>query len=125
MSRFWCLFVSSFIFCIGQICAIIIENPHVLVLLSGLTGCTSPLYHFHSLAYLLRILGTVAYGFLYGVFPSLVAATFGIGGLSTNWGFMTLAPVIFGNIFNILYGKLPPCLVLTILNTLPLILETG
>lgn len=86
MSRCWCLFVSSSIFCIAQICAVLIENPHVLVLLSGLTG--------------------LAYGFLYGVFPSLVAETFGVSGLSTNWGFMSLAPVIFGNIFNILYGRI-------------------
>lgn len=47
----------------------------------------------------------MAYGFLYGVFPSLVAETFGVSGLSTNWGCISLAPVIFGNIFNILYGR--------------------
>jgi len=46
----------------------------------------------------------VAYGFLFGVYPSLVAETFGVHGLSQNWGCMTLAPVISGNIFNLLYG---------------------
>lgn len=47
----------------------------------------------------------VGYGFLFGVYPSIVVQVFGINGLSTNWGFMTIAPVISGNIFNILYGK--------------------
>merc|ERR1711881_516294 len=27
-----------------------------------------------------------------------------VSGLTVNWGFMTLAPVIFGNIFNLAYG---------------------
>lgn len=48
----------------------------------------------------------VAYGFLFGVYPSLVAATFGINGLSQNWGSMTLSPIVFGNIFNLLYGHI-------------------
>jgi hypothetical protein len=49
---------------------------------------------------------TVAYGFLFGVFPSLVAHTFGVHGLSQNWGTMTLSPVIFGNLFNLIYGAI-------------------
>lgn len=48
----------------------------------------------------------MAYGFLFGVYPSLVAETFGVHGLSQNWGCMTLAPVISGNIFNLLYGRI-------------------
>lgn len=64
--------------------ALRIENPHYLVLVSSLTG--------------------LAYGFLFGCFPSLVAEAFGINGLSTNWGCMTLSPVISGNVFNIFYG---------------------
>lgn len=107
MSRSWCIVVSSAIFCIAQICALLIENPHFLVLLSGVTGCKCPLHHIYSLGYLLGTLDAVAYGFLYGVFPSLVAETFGIRGLSTNWGFTNVAPIIFGNLFNILYGRAP------------------
>jgi len=48
----------------------------------------------------------VAYGFLFGVYPSLVAEAFGVHGLSQNWGCMIFAPVIAGNIFNLLYGTL-------------------
>ncbi|EAU38072.1 conserved hypothetical protein [Aspergillus terreus NIH2624] len=86
MSRFWCLFISSVVFTVTQLAGAAISNPHQLVVVSGFTG--------------------VAYGFLFGVFPSLVAHTFGIGGLSQNWGAMTLAPVLSGNVFNLLYGSI-------------------
>lgn len=86
MSRFWCLFISAVVFTITQLAGSVISNPHELVLVSGCTG--------------------LAYGFLFGVFPSLVAHAFGIGGLTQNWGVMTLAPVISGNVFNLLYGHI-------------------
>ena len=86
MSRFWCLFVSSIIFLIAQVCGTLIDHPQILGFLSGLTG--------------------LAYGFLFGVYPSLVAETFGVNGLSQNWGSMTLAPILFGNIFNLIYGHI-------------------
>lgn len=86
MSRFWCLFISSIIFLFAQVCGTTIDNPHTLGFLSGLTG--------------------LAYGFLFGVYPALVAETFGVNGLSQNWGSMTLAPILFGNIFNLVYGHI-------------------
>lgn len=86
MSRFWCLFISAVVFTGTQLAGASIDNPNTLVLVSGFTG--------------------VAYGFLFGVFPSLVAHTFGIGGLSQNWGAMTMAPVLSGNVFNMLYGSI-------------------
>ena len=84
MSRFWCLFISALVFTLTQLAGASISNPNTLVVVSALTG--------------------VAYGFLFGVFPALTAHTFGIGGLSQNWGAMTLAPVFSGNVFNLLYG---------------------
>lgn len=86
MSRFWCLFVSAVVFTLTQLGGSMISNPNTLIAVSAFTG--------------------VAYGFLFGVFPSLVAHTFGIGGLSQNWGVMTLAPVFSGNVFNLLYGRI-------------------
>lgn len=85
-SRFWCLFASAIIFCLAQLAGTAIATPNLLVLLSALTG--------------------FAYGMLFGVYPSLVAHCFGVHGLSQNWGTMTLAPVISGNIFNLLYGRI-------------------
>ncbi|KAL6235238.1 hypothetical protein BDW75DRAFT_251056 [Aspergillus navahoensis] len=84
MSRFWCLFISSAVFTLTQLAGASIWNPNQLALVSAFTG--------------------VAYGFLFGVFPSLTAHTFGINGLSQNFGVMTMAPVLSGNIFNLFYG---------------------
>lgn len=83
-SRIWCLVVAGTIFFIAQICALTIINPHLLSLVSGLSG--------------------LGYGFLFGVFPSIVAESFGIHGLSQNWGLMTMSPVLSGNVFNLFYG---------------------
>ncbi|PQE29135.1 major facilitator superfamily transporter protein [Rutstroemia sp. NJR-2017a BBW] len=83
-SGLWCLTIASLIFLVGQIAALNTENPHLLFLVSSFTG--------------------LGYGFLFGCFPSLVAEAFGVHGLSTNWGFMTLSPVISGNVFNLFYG---------------------
>ncbi|KAI9689652.1 MAG: hypothetical protein M1820_010122 [Bogoriella megaspora] len=85
-SRFWNLFVSSLVFTIAQVAALQIINPRSLWLLSSLTG--------------------LAYGALFGVFPALVADAFGSNGLALNWGAMTMAPVISGNIFNLAYGRI-------------------
>ncbi|EGX94663.1 MFS transporter, putative [Cordyceps militaris CM01] len=85
-SRVWCLVTSGLIFTVAQVCGLTISTPSYLFLLSGLSG--------------------IAYGLLFGVFPSIVAETFGIHGLSQNWGFMTLAPVVSSNIFNLVYGSI-------------------
>lgn len=84
-SRVWCLVIASIIFSLAQICALNVVNPHLLGFVSGFSG--------------------LGYGFLFGVFPSIMAESFGIRGLSQNWGFMTLAPVISGNVFNLFYGR--------------------
>jgi len=86
LSRFWCLFISALIFTVTQVAAAFISDPNHLIIVSSFTG--------------------IAYGFLFGVFPSLTAYTFGIAGLSQNWGVMTLAPTISGNIFNLIYGTI-------------------
>ncbi|KAG9497802.1 hypothetical protein J7337_010673 [Fusarium musae] len=85
-SRLWCLVVACTVFIFAQVCALNIEKPQLLGLVSGPSG--------------------LAYGFLFGVSPSLVAEMFGVRGLSQNWGFLTMAPVISSNIFNIFYGKI-------------------
>lgn len=86
LSRFWCLIAASVVFICAQIAALTITNPTLLVLVSSLTG--------------------FAYGMLFGVYPSLVAHTFGVHGMSQNWGVMTLAPVMSGNVFNLIFGRI-------------------
>jgi MFS family permease len=84
MSRFWCLVISATVFTVAQICALQVENPHFLYLVSCLTG--------------------LGYGALFGVFPALTADAFGVQGLSLNWGLMIFAPVVSGYIYNLIYG---------------------
>lgn len=86
MSRFWCLVVSALIFTLAQFAAMKVENPTHLWVVSGLTG--------------------LGYGALFGVFPSIVADAFGVHVMTQNWGFMTLSPVISGNVFNLCYGSI-------------------
>lgn len=83
-SRFWCAAISATIFALAQGAAIHVEDPHYLWAVSGLSG--------------------LAYGVLFGVFPVLVVDAFGPDGFAVNWGFMTLAPVVSGNVFNLFYG---------------------
>ncbi len=83
-SRFWCAAISAAIFALAQVAAIRVEDPHFLWAVSGLSG--------------------LAYGVLFGVFPALVVDAFGPDGFAVNWGFMTLAPVVSGNIYNLFYG---------------------
>lgn len=85
-SRFWTLVSSACIFTAAQIVGLTLQDPNELFLLSGLTG--------------------LAYGALFGVYPALVADAFGPSGMGINWGAMTMAPVISGNVFNLVYGSI-------------------
>ena len=83
-SRFWTLVASASIFTVAQMLGLRIADPNYLFWLSGLTG--------------------LGYGALFGVYPALVADAFGPSGMGINWGAMTWAPVLSGNIFNLAYG---------------------
>lgn len=85
-SRFWCLVISAGVFSLAQVLALVVSDPNFLFLVSSLTG--------------------IGYGFLFGVFPALVADAFGTQGMSLNWGFFIAAPVLSGNIYNLSYGAI-------------------
>ena len=84
-NRLWCMVVSASVFTAAQFASLRIENPYHLAIVSALTG--------------------LAYGTLYGFSPSLLAERFGVSGMSQNWGTYILAPVLSGNLFNIIYGR--------------------
>lgn len=48
----------------------------------------------------------LAYGTLFGVCPTLVFEWFGMKHFSQNYGFVSLSPVVAGNIFNLLFGRI-------------------
>lgn len=54
----------------------------------------------------ISILTGLAYGTLFGVFPTLVFEWFGMKHFSQNYGFVSLSPVVAGNIFNLLFGRI-------------------
>jgi MFS family permease len=83
-SRFWCLVASSLLFCVAQYAASAVTTLPSLWLVSVATG--------------------LGYGVLFGVYPVIVKENFGVKGLSQNWGTMTLAPVLSGNLFNFAFG---------------------
>ncbi|KAF8423119.1 major facilitator superfamily domain-containing protein [Tirmania nivea] len=84
--RFWLVTASTILFCIAQVCALSVETPHWLFLVSGISG--------------------LAYGMLFGVYPTIVSEVFGLHGMSQNWGTMTIGAVICGQIFNFCYGRI-------------------
>ncbi|KAL7276501.1 hypothetical protein RUND412_000492 [Rhizina undulata] len=86
LQRHWLIAAAGCIFGLAQVCAMMIENPHWLWLVSSLSG--------------------LAYGVLFGVFPTIISEAFGLHGLSQNWGTMTLSSIISGQIFNLLYGRI-------------------
>ncbi|CAE6510726.1 unnamed protein product [Rhizoctonia solani] len=47
----------------------------------------------------------LAYGATFGLCPVLTIEWFGIGHFSGNWGFVSLAPVLSGNLFNLMFGR--------------------
>jgi len=63
-----------------------VENPHWLFLVSGISG--------------------LAYGMLFGVYPTITSEEFGIKGMSQNWGTMTIGAVVFSQLFNFAYGRI-------------------
>ncbi|KAE8233774.1 hypothetical protein CF326_g1191 [Tilletia indica] len=46
------------------------------------------------------------YGTLFGISPSLAFEWFGMKHFSQNWGIVSLSPVVAGNVFNILFGRI-------------------
>lgn len=85
-TRLWCMVASAFLFVCAQLSLSQIESPYHIVLVSAFTG--------------------LAYGTLYGFTPSLLVERFGIAGMSQNWGTFIFAPVISGNVFALVYGKI-------------------
>lgn len=47
----------------------------------------------------------LAYGGAFGLLPTITIEWFGLKHFSQNWGFVSLSPVIAGNIFSLAFGK--------------------
>ncbi|ORX36103.1 major facilitator superfamily domain-containing protein, partial [Kockovaella imperatae] len=85
MERIWFLPVVAGLFIISQLSALnttVVSNLWIVSTLLGL-----------------------AYGSLFNVVPMLVLEWFGMGHFSQNYGWICVAPVIGGNVFNVVFGR--------------------
>ncbi|KAF9276632.1 hypothetical protein BGZ68_009875 [Mortierella alpina] len=48
----------------------------------------------------------LGYGSVYGVAPTIVSEWFGVASFGTNWGWMSIAPAVGGQFFNLVFGWL-------------------
>ncbi|EUC66581.1 MFS general substrate transporter [Rhizoctonia solani AG-3 Rhs1AP] len=83
--RSYFLVVTAIVAIASQVSLMYAEIPDHLWMTSGLLG--------------------LAYGATFGLCPVLTIEWFGIGHFSGNWGFVSLAPVLSGNIFNLIFGR--------------------
>ncbi|KAI8984864.1 MFS general substrate transporter [Trametes punicea] len=85
LPRSFCIVLVAAMFIISQVMCYSIDSVSNLWKASALLG--------------------VAYGGLFGLFPTLVIEWFGLPHFSENWGFVSLSPMLGGNIFSIAFGR--------------------
>jgi len=85
LPRAYCLCIVSSLFIISQAFAIGISSVQSLWMASSLLG--------------------LAYGSLFGICPTIVIEWFGLAHLSENWGYVSFAPLIGGNLFSLMFGR--------------------
>ncbi|KAH9853298.1 MFS general substrate transporter [Lenzites betulinus] len=85
LPRSFCVVLVAIMFIISQVMCYSVDNIRDLWKASALLGA--------------------AYGGLFGLFPTLVIEWFGLPHFSENWGFVSLSPMLGGNIFSIAFGR--------------------
>ncbi|KAH9936843.1 MFS general substrate transporter [Epithele typhae] len=85
LPRTFCIVVVATMFIVSQAACLAIDNVADLWKASLLLG--------------------LSYGGLFGLFPTLVIEWFGLAHFSENWGFVSLSPMIGGNVFSIAFGR--------------------
>ncbi|KAI0666143.1 major facilitator superfamily domain-containing protein [Trametes maxima] len=85
LPRSTCVILVATMFIISQLMTFSIEDISNLWKASALLG--------------------LAYGGLFGLFPTLVIEWFGLPHFSENWGFVSLSPMLGGNVFSIAFGR--------------------
>ncbi|KAF8531646.1 major facilitator superfamily domain-containing protein [Gautieria morchelliformis] len=82
--RSYLMSLVSILLMVSQIVGALVEDPNHLWLASLLLGS--------------------GYGGIFGLLPTVTMEWFGLAHFSENWGFVTLAPLLGGNIFSVLFG---------------------
>ncbi|KAG1838706.1 major facilitator superfamily domain-containing protein [Suillus subalutaceus] len=85
LPRAYCFCIVSTLFVVSQLSAISINDVAHLWKATALLG--------------------LAYGSLFGIAPTIVIDWFGLSHLSENWGFISLSPLVGGNLFSLMFGR--------------------
>ncbi|KAF9236916.1 major facilitator superfamily domain-containing protein [Melanogaster broomeanus] len=85
LPRAYCLCIVSAAFIVSQAFAIGVSSVESLWMASTLLG--------------------LAYGSLFGICPTIMIEWFGLAHLSENWGYVSFAPLIGGNLFSLMFGR--------------------
>ncbi|KAI0052677.1 MFS general substrate transporter [Auriscalpium vulgare] len=83
--RSFCISLVASLFILSQVFLYTVDDVHNLWLASALLG--------------------LAYGSLFGLLPTICIEWFGLAHFSENWGYISLAPVIGGNLFSLAFGR--------------------
>lgn len=85
LPRAYCFCIVSTLFVVSQLFAINVNDVAHLWKATALLG--------------------LAYGSLFGISPTIVIDWFGLSHLSENWGFISLSPLVGGNLFSLMFGR--------------------
>ncbi|KAH8104557.1 MFS general substrate transporter [Cristinia sonorae] len=85
LPRSSCIIIVATLFVTSQVILYTTEDPESLWKASAALG--------------------IAYGALFGLFPTITIEWFGLPHFSENWGFVSLAPMFGGNVFALAFGQ--------------------
>lgn len=85
LPRVYCFCLVSALFVVSQVYAINVEDVTHLWKATVLLG--------------------LAYGGLFGICPTIIIDWFGLAHLSENWGYVSLSPLLGGNLFSLMFGR--------------------
>lgn len=85
LPRAYCFCIVSTLFVVSQLSVISVNDVAHLWKATALLG--------------------LAYGSLFGITPTIVIDWFGLSHLSENWGYLSLSPLVGGNLFSLMFGR--------------------
>ncbi|OJA21335.1 hypothetical protein AZE42_07120 [Rhizopogon vesiculosus] len=85
LPRVYCFCIVSALFVVSQVYAINVDDVAHLWKATVLLG--------------------LAYGGLFGICPTIIIDWFGLAHLSENWGYVSLSPLLGGNLFSLMFGR--------------------
>jgi hypothetical protein len=85
LPRAYCFCIVSTLFVVSQLSVINVNNVAHLWKATALLG--------------------LAYGSLFGIAPTIIIDWFGLSHLSENWGYVSLSPLVGGNLFSLMFGR--------------------